>query len=149
MPLENSPRHDLPFLSVGQAQKELTHNEALVRIDALLHPAIEAVLAAPPVLTDTDIGKCWLIASSASGIWAGKASQIANWMGGGWRYLDPVHGMRVRLLSNDTEMLFINGDWISAPVIADPTGGTTIDVEARATIAALLSHFRVTGRFAG
>ena len=35
--MDGTPRWALPFLFAGQAQKEMFHNEALVRIDALVH----------------------------------------------------------------------------------------------------------------
>ena len=44
-----SDRFALPLLHAGQAQKEITHNEALQLIDMLLHPYAEsASLTAPP-----------------------------------------------------------------------------------------------------
>lgn len=57
-------RHKLPCLAVSQAQKEITHNEALALIDALVHPVVEEQLSVPPAPTDADIGKCWLIGSA-------------------------------------------------------------------------------------
>jgi hypothetical protein len=70
-------RHRLPLLAVSQAQKEITHNEALVMIDALLHMAVEAALSAVPAVTDNDIGKSWIINGTPAGAWANKAGQIA------------------------------------------------------------------------
>ena len=56
-----TPRFALPFILPGQAQKELFHNEALVRIDLALHPAVEgAPAAAPPA--DPEEGRCWVVA---------------------------------------------------------------------------------------
>ena len=42
-------RHELPLLSFGQAQREVTHNEALLLVDRLLHlVALSRSLAIPP-----------------------------------------------------------------------------------------------------
>ncbi len=139
-------RHLLPFLAVGQAQKEITHNEALVLIDALLCPAVEAELSLPPAsLTDADAGKCWLINSGASGLWQNKSEQIACWTGNSWRYLLPTEGMRVWNASLGTQIVRRTAEWqVSAP-IADPNGGGVIDSEARAAVTAILSVLRQSG----
>lgn len=145
MPILETARHRLPLLAVSQAQKEITHNEALVLVDALLHPVVEAELAAPPSPAVTDIGKCWLIGQVPTGPWQGKAAQIALWIGGGWRYVVPQSGMRLRLLSEQADKIWSGSGWSNAPTIADPSGGGIIDVEARATIALLLQYFRLIG----
>jgi Protein of unknown function (DUF2793) len=143
MPNGLTARHALPELFVGQAQKEITHNEALARIDALLHPEIQAVLATAPVgLTDADDGKCWIIAASATGVWANKATQIARWSGGSWRYLIPVRGMTIWQIADNKKLFFNGSSWIGGSAIASPTAGTVIDAEARAAIAAILIHLR-------
>jgi hypothetical protein len=143
MPEGLTPRHALPELFVGQAQKEITHNEALARIDALLHPEIQAVLTAPPpVLSEADNGKCWLVDDSASGIWAGKAGQIARWSAGSWRYLTPVHGMSAWHVIGNVRLFYIAGSWVEPAAIATPAGGTIVDAEARAAVAAILDHLR-------
>jgi hypothetical protein len=143
MPDDFTARHGLPNLYVGQAQKEVTHNEALARIDALLHPAVEA-LATEPIsgLTASDDGRCWLIAASASGLWTGRAGQIARWSGGSWRYLAPVAGMTLWLSSTGKRLFYIGSDWLEPDAIAGPSGGAVIDVESRAAVAAILSHLR-------
>lgn len=138
-------RHNLPLLAVSQAQKEITHNEALTRVDALLHPVVEAELPSPPVVTDSDWGKCWLIAGSPTGDWTGKSRQIAVWAGGSWRFIVPCVGMRVRLLPAGVELIWMDDSWIAPPQIANPLNGAFVDAEARIAITALLNHFRALG----
>jgi Protein of unknown function (DUF2793) len=138
-----TPRHALPELFVGQAQKEITHNEALARIDALLHPEIQAVLAVPPpALSDVDDGKCWIIGDSPSGPWAGRSKEIAVWAGGSWRYITPVKGMSVWHVADSKRLFYIGDNWIASPAIPSPAGGTVIDVEARVAVVAILDHLR-------
>ncbi len=143
-----SARHQLPFLAVAQAYKEITHNEALTRIDALLHPVIEGLAAAPPVLLMSNAGQSWLVIEGSTGEWQGRNGQIAYWTGGSWRYIEPTQAMRVRNRSTATDLVRIGNEWIAAPVISNPQAGTVIDVEARAAIMSVLSHFKTIGQFA-
>ncbi len=145
MPVLETARHRLPLLAVAQAQKEITHNEALVRIDALLHPVAQDELSAPPVTTDADIGKCWLVAASPAGEWAGRTGQLAIWIGGGWRFCAAEEGTRLRLQSSEVDLTRIDGQWIIPPAIASPVNGVVVDAEARAAIIALLEYLRAIG----
>lgn len=36
--MDDTPRWTLPLLAAGQAQKEMTHNEALSLLDLIVHP---------------------------------------------------------------------------------------------------------------
>lgn len=143
MPDDVTARHSLPNLYVGQSQKELTHNEALARIDALLHPVVEAkATAAPAGLTDASDGLCWLIGSPAIGQWTGRSGQIARWSGGSWRYIAPVAGMTLWLESDEKRLFYIAGVWLAPDAINSPVGGAVIDSEARAAVTAILDHLR-------
>lgn len=145
MPSLHTARFELPLLAISQAQKEVTHNEALIRIDALLHAVVEDRLAQAPDAVENDLGKCWLVDDGALGLWSGKSGQIAIWVGADWRYAVPTEGMRVRLRTAQCDLVHVQGTWISAPVIADPSGGLTVDAEARVAIKLLLDHFRTLG----
>jgi hypothetical protein len=148
MSLTETGRHRLPLLAVSQAQKEITHNEALARLDALVHPVFQDELNDPPLPTANDIGKCWLVASAPTAAWAGKARHIAYWIGGGWRHAAPTEGMRARLLPSRAEIIFSNGSWQKPVIVSNPAAGTVVDVEARAALATLLSYLRLTGQIA-
>lgn len=139
-------RFSLPQLVVSQAQKEITHNEALLRIDALLHPAVESISVTPPgTLLAADSGKCWLIGVAATGLWQGHDAQIAYWTGGDWRFVVPLEGISVLCKMPYGKIIFNNNQWVIPASIAAVSGGTTIDVEARAQLAALLGHLATIG----
>jgi hypothetical protein len=140
-----TPRYLLPNLFVAQAQKEITHNEALTRIDALLHPVVEGSATNPPALTAADAGKCWLVGAGASGAWAGKSDHIACWIGAGWRYISPREGLSIFYLPHQAYARFTASQWRFAAQIGDPAGGAVVDSEARFAIAALLAELRATG----
>jgi hypothetical protein len=154
---EETPRYGLPFILPGQAQKEIFHNEALTLLDAALHPAVEGAPAvAPPA--EPALGACWIVASGGAGAWAGKDHNLACWTDGGWRFVAPPPGM---LAWNKTADLWLHWDgaaWSDGalpasalriggvqvvgerqPSLPSPSGGTVIDVEARAAINAILA----------
>lgn len=84
----------LPFLAASQAQKHVTHNEALLMLDALLHlEVLDQHLSAPP--STPAEGDRYIVATGASGEWAGESGNIAAWQDGVWRFYEPQIGWRV------------------------------------------------------
>ena len=160
---ESSARFAFPFIVPGQAQKELFHNEALARVDAALHPVVEAAPATAPPVAPVP-GQSWIVATGAGGAWSGKTPAIACWTAGGWRFVQPVEGMLVWNRAAEVWMRWTGSDWsegtlpaaalliggqqVVGPRLAQvpsPSGGTTIDVEARAAIAALIATLKSHG----
>jgi hypothetical protein len=153
---EATPRFQLPFIVPGQAQKEMFHNEALVRIDAGLHAAVEAAGAETPPATPT-VGESWLLGALPSGAWSGKPHQLAIFTEGGWRFLAPTVGMTAwdkgdGLMRRWTgsawsgeltaERLAVGGLQVVGerqPAVPSPSGGTVIDAEARAAVSAVIA----------
>ncbi|MGV7122237.1 DUF2793 domain-containing protein [Sphingopyxis sp. 550A] len=134
----------LPLLAMAQAQKEVTHNEALVLLDALVHAAIEdGPLTVPP--SSPVAGQCWLVGAGAGGDWTGQADAIAIWCDGGWRFAPPRPGMRIARLSDGAWLRYAAGVWTAPAAVANPEGGATVDAEARAAIAALILLFEAQG----
>lgn len=141
-----TPRHQLPFLFPGQAQKEVFVNEALARLDALVQPVVQAELAVPPSTPAT--GASYLVAAAASGDWAGHDGAIATWADTQWLFATPCDGARIHDASTGALAVFsAEHGWrrASAPVV--PTGGATQDIEARQVIAAIVAHLHSLGIF--
>lgn len=163
MTQDATPRWDLPLLHAGQAQKELFHNEALARIDMLLHGAVKSAdLTEPPM--SYAIGDCWIVADGADGVWAGQGGAIACWTEGGWRFVTPRAGLAIGVADRGHAMIHDGTAWIDGPIradgvhvggyrvvgarvaaIADPAGGSTIDEGSRDAIAAILAELRNHG----
>ncbi|MBX7458900.1 DUF2793 domain-containing protein [Qipengyuania sp. 1NDH17] len=139
---DTSARHGLPYLFAGQAQKEFTVNEALARIDALLHPVVTGRLTSEPAAPAA--GDCYIVLAPATDEFAGHEDRMASWDGQQWTFLDPAEGMMVRDASTGTQLVYTAG-WLEAPSFADPAGGTTVDVEARDAITALADALRNFG----
>jgi len=161
--MAGTPRLDLPFISVGQAQKEFTHNESLQTLDILVAGAIEEPPTETPP-TSPSVGACYLVGTAATDAWAGRAGSIAAWTSGGWRFEPPTDGMTLYERTTGTYAVYRNGAWELGMVrgsalviggeqvvgqrttaIASPTGGTVIDVEGRVAIAAILDALRLHG----
>jgi len=64
---ESTARYELPLLVPGQAHKEVVHNEALLRLDALIGATVEAILDVPP--SQPGIGSSWVVGQIPSGAW--------------------------------------------------------------------------------
>ncbi|MFM5884258.1 MAG: DUF2793 domain-containing protein [Novosphingobium sp.] len=126
----------------GQAQKEVFVNETVARLDALVHLAIESERPDPPA-TPVD-GQAWLIGTGASGEWAGRTGQIAARQGGNWQFFVARDGLRALNRATGQDLRYRNG-WIAAAKPAAPSGGTTIDAEARATLAQILTALSSAG----
>jgi hypothetical protein len=137
MTQQTTPRLGLPLLAAGQAQKEVTHNEALMLIDALGVATSQAVPQNQP-LTAPVVGQCWLVGPIPVGSWSGQAHALASWTIGGWRFVTMPSGARVILAENGACWRRISGGWQGPQAVGAPTGGLTIDGEARSAISLMI-----------
>lgn len=137
-------RFGLAMLVPGQAQKELTHNEALATLDVAVQACVASLgLETPPV--GPAPGACWIVGATPNGAWAGQAGKIAAWTVGGWRFVAPTPGFVAWVIDQGAQARFVDDAWtLSTPddPIADPAGGETVDSQARAAIAAILAALR-------
>jgi hypothetical protein len=83
----------LPWILAAQAQKHVTHNEALRLLDGLVQLAVlDRDLTAPPG-SPAD-GDRYIVASGANGDWAGWDLNVALFTDGAWLRLPPRAGWR-------------------------------------------------------
>jgi hypothetical protein len=107
--MATTARLGITLLESAQAQKEITVNEALARIDSVLNGgAIDKDIAVPPVSPAN--GDVYIVASSPTGTWAGKASQIA-YFDQLWRFIIPKEGMMLWVMDEDKHYVFNGTAW--------------------------------------
>ncbi|NJM51595.1 MAG: DUF2793 domain-containing protein [Sphingomonadales bacterium] len=115
--MTTTPKLGLPYLTTGQAQKEVTHNEALNLIDVASQPIVQNMTTAAPPGSPTN-GQAWIVAASPTGAWAGQVNKIATWFDG-WHFITPTEGFRVYDLGGDTERFFNGTAWGDATPAAN------------------------------
>lgn len=100
----------LPLIAAAQAQKHVTHNEALARLDALVHLAVsERGRETPPTLPEE--GDRTIVGAAPTGIFAGHADALAVFDAGAWRFLTPRAGWTAFVEDESRLVVFDGTDW--------------------------------------
>lgn len=161
--MNTTMRWALPLLAAGQAQKEITHNEAVLAIDALLQlGVVSRRQSAPP--TDAVPGDVHIVAAAATSDWLGGTGRLASFNGAGWTLVTPRDGCLAWVADEGEFSVFSGGGWSSggwpasgicvggrtllaaAPqTVLGAAGGSTIDLECRYALTALLGALRSQG----
>jgi len=108
----------------------------------LLLNAVEGTAHAPPA--GPEEGECWLVGDEPTGAWAGHAGALASYQAGGWIFAAPRDGLAVLDHSTGQQVRY-RGGWRRPETPAEPTGGTTVDTEARAAIIELVEVLIASG----
>jgi hypothetical protein len=108
--MTDTPNLGLPFIEGSQAQKHVTHNEALRILDAAIQIAVlDLTRTAPP--SSPAEGERHVVASGATGAWAGHANAIATWQDGAWAFLVPKTGWCIWSDADDVMFVFDGTHW--------------------------------------
>lgn len=83
--MSTTPYLGIPLVAESQAQPEITHNEALLMLQALLGGVVSVGINAPP--GSPQPGQVWVVGVTPTGAWAGRANAVALWTAGGWRFV--------------------------------------------------------------
>lgn len=131
-----TPKLSMPELSVSQAGKEITHNQALAILDQLVQPVVlDKDLATPPGSPAN--GAAYIIAAAATGAWSGKSGQVAYWLSSAaaWSFYAPLDGWSVWVADEAKRYGYLGGTWsagagasLFAPVVTESTTSRTLTV---------------------
>ncbi|MCE6958650.1 DUF2793 domain-containing protein [Cereibacter sphaeroides] len=147
---DTSPILSLPYILPSQAQKHVTHNEALQLLDVLVQPAVlDRDRTAPPAAPAE--GARHLVAAGATGAWAGHAGEFAVWTEEGrWRFLAPEPGWQTFVLAEGAGLVFTSASgWRTlsslAPEFATLGIATAADETNRLAVASAATLFTHAG----
>ena len=143
-----SKKLNLPYIAPAQAQKHVTHNEAIRALDAIVQLGLQSkALSAPPASPNE--GANYFVAASATGAWAGMESQIAAFQDGAWAFYAPQAGWRAWIEDESAFQIWDGSAWQSVGGGSDHQNLTFIGINATAdttnrlslsSTASLLNH---------
>lgn len=117
----DTPNLTLPLLQPAQAQKHVTVNEALVRLDGAAQLVLAALdVTAPPAAAVP--GTCYGVPPGAVEAWAGQAGRVAVAVSGGWVFLPARRGWRAFVLATGTPALHDGSLWRPGALSLSPGG---------------------------
>lgn len=100
----------MPYIAPSQAQKEVSHNEALNRLDMVVQAVVadrtrtEAPVSPAP-------GDCHLVHDGATGAWSGQGGKLACWYGTAWVFIPPWPGFEVFDRAEGRCLLYDGSGW--------------------------------------
>lgn len=153
-----TPRIKLPEIISAQAQKHVTHNDALFILDALVQGAVADRTTTTPPASPED-GDAYVVASPATGVWAGHENDLAVYEAAGWAFHTPLTGWLLYCAADGEHITFDGSDWLSFTdalpflssgggtisgdlVVADGSPSLQLDTTA---ISGAQAFFRMTG----
>ena len=121
--MSNTSTLGLPLVQPSQAQKHVTVNEALVRLDALAQLTLASrSLGAPPIAPAE--GALYVVPAGATDAWIGLDGQLALFINGGWVSLAPKTGWRAWITDEGVQATFDGVAWLigAASISANGAG---------------------------
>jgi len=109
--MPQTPRFSLPLIQVNQAQKAVTHNEAITHLDGLVHLLVESADRVTPPASPAE-GETWIVADGASGAWSGQDGAVAQWIAGAWVFHQPAEGLQAWLRDRALPARYAAGSWL-------------------------------------
>ncbi|GGE54582.1 DUF2793 domain-containing protein [Actibacterium pelagium] len=137
---------NLPYIQPSQAQKHVTHNEAIRALDVLVHLSVKSQSVAAAPITPI-AGDRYVVAAGGSGAWAGQDAKVAMWDGVAWAFHTPNKGWRAWVEDEGNLSVFEGSAWVlqtgdfqNLGGIGINTSSDTVNKIAVAADASLFSH---------
>lgn len=116
---------DLPLVQAAQAQKHVTVNEALVRLDSAVQLVVLSRTELSPPETAAE-GAVYAVPAGATGSWATEVGRLAVRDNGGWSFVTPARGWRAWLADAGVSGLFDGQQWVPGGLAMSPAGAASL-----------------------
>ena len=98
--MNKTGRLGLPYILQAQAQKEVTHNQALNMLDIYVNTVVEAIVDELPET------------SNEGDIYISGRGKLAQYIGGSWTYYPAFEYMEVWLKEKRAKVIYNGEDWL-------------------------------------
>jgi len=160
--MSDTPRLGLPLLAAGQAQKHVSHNDALMRLDALVHLVVASRTQTVPPTSPGETAAyivpaggsgetaAYIVPAGGSGVFAGHADDLAIFEDGAWSFLDPRAGWQAWVSDEAEHHVWTGTQWRRSQPVSSLGAAlwgvnTTADTTNRLAVAADASLFNHSG----
>ncbi len=118
--MSQTGRLGLPYIVTAQAQKEVTHNEGLNRLDAFVTPVVADITNAPP--SSPVVGDLYIVGTSPTGDFSAQGNKLAQYLTGGWVFYTPFQWMDAVVEETQSRMAWDGTNWIPFGLIMQDSG---------------------------
>ena len=101
----------MPFIQPSQAQKHITHNQAVETLDVLVQLSVISANTASPI-ANPDLGDSYIVPVGATGEWQDHENAVATKVEGGWVFKFPLIGWRAFVVATDSVWVFGASGWV-------------------------------------
>ncbi|MBC8717878.1 DUF2793 domain-containing protein [Ochrobactrum sp. Marseille-Q0166] len=129
--MDQTPNLKLPYIMPSQAQKHVTHNEALRFLDAVVHLSVKSRTQTGAPETPA-AGDRYIVAEPATGRWAGKEGLIAFFIDGGWSFATIAKGW-LAYVEDEAKLFVFNGvEWQMTGSVPDSLSLAMLGIQTAA-----------------
>ena len=135
----------MPYIMPSQAQKHVTHNEAIKVLDVLVQLAVlsKSLNAAPSSPAE---GDRYIVGPAPTGVWAGLGGKVVAFLDGVWEAFTPQTGWVAAIVDQDVIAIWTGSTWRDLNQALPMAGiNATADTTNRLSVSSDASLFNNAG----
>jgi hypothetical protein len=137
-------RLKLPYILQAQAQKEVTHNQALNILDVLVNTVALAITDTPP--DKANEGDIYIVGDNPQGIFDGNANNLGQFSEGSWSFYEPVNYMEAMVIDKAQKFIFTDNQWLAMDSAAGNSNKDNNENSAQVEIKQWQEDLEITGK---